>query len=69
MALPEGTTMKSVLSVLFILILWQGSAEARYDIISVQSADLRPFEEAIKGFEHLCDADLQKITISESQGS
>ncbi len=60
--------MKRVFSVLFILMLCHGLAEAGHEIVVVQSADVKPFEEAIKGFERSCDADLQRIIISELQG-
>ncbi len=60
--------MKRLFSVLIILVLCPGLAEAGYEIVAVQSAHVKPFEEAIKGFERLCDADLHKIIISESQG-
>jgi putative ABC transport system substrate-binding protein len=60
--------MKRLFSVFFILMLCPGLAEAGHEIVAVQSADLKPFEEAIKGFERSCNADLQRIIISESQG-
>lgn len=60
--------MKRVFSVLFILMLCHGLAEAGHEIVVVQSAEVKPFEEAIKGFERLCDATLQRIIISELQG-
>jgi putative ABC transport system substrate-binding protein len=60
--------MKRVFSVLFILMLSHGVAEARHEIVVVQSAHVKPYEEAIKGFERSCDANLQRIIISESQG-
>jgi putative ABC transport system substrate-binding protein len=60
--------MKRVFSVLFILMLSHGVAEAGHEIVVVQSAHVKPFEEAIKGFERSCDANLQRIIISESQG-
>ena len=59
--------MKRMFSVLFILMLCHGLAEAGHEIIAVQSADFKPFEVAIKGFERSCDANLQRIIISESQ--
>jgi putative ABC transport system substrate-binding protein len=60
--------MKRLFSVLFILMFFHGLAEAGHEIVAVQSAHMKPFEEAIKGFERSCDADLQRIIISESQG-
>ncbi|MBN1830678.1 MAG: ABC transporter substrate-binding protein [Deltaproteobacteria bacterium] len=60
--------MKRLFSVLFILMLCHGPAEAGHEIVVVQSAHVKPFEEAIKGFEQMCDADLNRIIISESQG-
>ena len=49
-------------------MLCHGIAEAEHEIIAVQSTDYKPFEEAIKGFERMCNANLQKIIISESHG-
>ena len=60
--------MKRVLSVLFVLMFFHGLAEAGHEIVVVQSAYVKPFEEAIKGFERSCDANLERIIISESQG-
>ena len=60
--------MKRTLSVLFVLMLSHGLAEAGHEIVVVQSAHVKPFEEAIKGFERSCDANLHRIIISESQG-
>jgi putative ABC transport system substrate-binding protein len=59
--------MKKMLSVLIIILLCHGLAEAGHEIITVQSTDYKPFEEAIKGFERSCDANLQRIIIAESQ--
>ncbi len=53
---------------LFILVLCHSQAEAGHEIIAVQSAHMKPFEEAIRGFERSCDANLQRIIISESEG-
>lgn len=44
-------------------------AEARHEIVAVQSAHMKTYEEAIKGFERSCDANLQKIIIEEFEES
>jgi len=49
-------------------MLCHGIAEAEHEIIAVQSAHVKPFEEAVMGFARSCDANLQRIIISESQG-
>lgn len=61
--------MKGLFSVLFILMLCPGLAAAGHEIIAVQSTRMQPYEEAIKGFERSCDANLQRIIISEFQGA
>lgn len=60
--------MKRVFVIMFILMLCHGLAEAGHEIVVVQSSHQKPYEEAIKGFERSCDANLQRIIISEDEG-
>jgi putative ABC transport system substrate-binding protein len=60
--------MKRVFFVLFLLMLCHGWAEARPEIVVVQSGEVKPFGEAVRGFERTCDAHLQRIIISQWQG-
>lgn len=60
--------MKKLLTTLLFLFLCHGLAEAGQEIVVVQSTHVKPYEEAIQGFESICDSEIQRIMISESQG-
>jgi len=51
--------------ILILLVFCSHAAEARQEIVAVQSVRVEPYEEAIKGFKSTCDAQIQSIVISE----
>lgn len=61
--------MKKIISTLFVLMFCHGLAEAGQEIVVVQSADLKPYEEAFQGLERVCDANLERMVITEFQGA
>ncbi|MGD2127403.1 MAG: ABC transporter substrate binding protein [Desulfobacteraceae bacterium] len=58
---------KRILAMLMVLVLYHGFAEARQEIVAVQSLRIQPYEEAIKGFKSSCHAQIQRMVISERQ--
>lgn len=59
--------MKKLFTTLLFLIFCHELAEAGQEIIAVQSVRVAPYEEAIKGFESTCDANIKRFIISESE--
>ena len=54
--------------IIFILIFaffYHGSAEAEHKIVAVQSIRIKPYEEAVKGFESISRSEIKRIVISE----
>ena len=50
-------------------MLCHGSAEAEQEILAVQSIRVAPYEEAIKGFESVCNVKLKRLVISDLEGT
>jgi len=48
-----------------LLVLYGHVAEAGQEIVAVQSVRVEPYEEAVEGFRSTCDAQIQRIVISE----
>jgi putative tryptophan/tyrosine transport system substrate-binding protein len=56
--------LKTILAILSILIV--GISEARPVVVSVQSVDVLPYNEALRGFNSVCQAESKRIVLSES---
>jgi putative ABC transport system substrate-binding protein len=54
--------------IFFIFIFLNDIADARGKIISVQSIRVNPYEKVIRGFRRTCNADIEQLVISESNG-
>lgn len=61
--------VKKVFTILFFLILFPGVSEAGPEIVAIQSIRVEPYEEAIKGFQSVCNARINRIVVSESGGT
>jgi putative ABC transport system substrate-binding protein len=61
--------IKKFLVLSLLLTLCHGLAEAGHEIVTVQSIRVAPYEEAIKGVESVCDAEITRLVISELEGA
>ena len=62
--------MKRIFSLIILLFLIShNSAEARPEIVAIQSARVAPYEEAIKGFESVCNVTLKRLVSAELKGT
>ncbi len=61
--------VKKLFTILFFLILFPGVSEAGPEIVAIQSIRVEPYEEAIKGFQSVCNARINRIVVSESGGT
>jgi putative ABC transport system substrate-binding protein len=61
--------MKRLLIISLLFIFYHGSAQAFQEIVAVQSLRVKPYEEAIEGFKSVCHSRLERLVISESEGS
>jgi putative ABC transport system substrate-binding protein len=57
-----------VFAITILFIFCYSLAGARQEILTIQSARVEPYEEALKGFNSACDAKIKRIIISETQG-
>jgi putative ABC transport system substrate-binding protein len=57
--------VKKIFTILFFLILFPGVSEAGPEIVAIQSIRVEPYEEAIKGFQSVCNARINRIVVSE----
>ena len=59
--------MRKILSIIMLLslIFLYAAAATGQDIVVVQSAKFAPYEEALRGFQGICRADITRIVISE----
>jgi putative ABC transport system substrate-binding protein len=60
---------KNLFIFLLYLILGCGLAEAGPEMIAVQSLRVKPYEEAINGLESVCKSRIDRLVISELQGT
>ena len=58
-----------VFVIVMLLVLYCHVAEAGQEIVAVQSVRVEPYEEAIKGFKSTCDAQIQRVVLSETEGA
>jgi putative ABC transport system substrate-binding protein len=61
--------IKKIFILFLFLILCHGSAEAEQEILAVQSIRVTPYEEAIKGFESVCNVKLKRLILSDLEGT
>ncbi len=55
--------------IILFLILCHGLAEARQEIVVIQSIKVKPYEEAIEGFKSVCNAKIKRLVVSELEGA
>ena len=60
--------IKKIFTILLFLILCHGFAEAGQKIIAIQSMRVKPYEEALIGFQNVCDSKIKRLIISELEG-
>jgi putative ABC transport system substrate-binding protein len=67
MIFPDESIVRKNLSIIIFLslIMLQVAAAAGQEAVVVQSARFAPYEEALKGFQRVCRADITRIVISE----
>ncbi len=65
----RNTRPRVLFSIIFIILLWALSVEARQEIVAVQSSRIAPYEEALKGFKSVSNAVVSRLVISESGGA
>ena len=58
--------MKIFISFL-ILVSYYGVAEAGERVLVVQSFNIKPYEEALAGFQSVCDAEITKVVLSDQE--
>jgi putative ABC transport system substrate-binding protein len=52
-------------SLLIFFMCSHGLSEARQEIVAVQSVRVAPYEQAVKGFQSVCDAKITRLIVSE----
>jgi putative ABC transport system substrate-binding protein len=62
-----GEAIKKILSAVFLLVLFHGFAEAGEKVFAVQSAGIKPYEEAFDGFKSVYASGIERIILSDSQ--
>ena len=60
------TTRKNLLIILFVLV--NCSIVNASEIVSLQSLDIKPYNNALSGFEHACNCDVKRLVVSEMHG-
>jgi putative ABC transport system substrate-binding protein len=55
---------KTIFTLLFLLNFFLGTAEAGQNVLAVQSVPVAPYEQAIKGFEHVYGSEVRRLFIS-----
>ncbi|MBI4633006.1 MAG: ABC transporter substrate-binding protein [Deltaproteobacteria bacterium] len=58
---------KTTFTLLVLLALLTGSAEAGQKVLAVQSISVAPYEQAIRGFEHRYGSEVQRLIISNQK--
>ncbi|MBN1932995.1 MAG: hypothetical protein JW786_15440 [Desulfobacterales bacterium] len=61
--------MIKTIVILLIFICSYALTEARQQAVAVQYVRVAPYEEALKGFESVCDIDIKRIVAPESEDS
>jgi putative ABC transport system substrate-binding protein len=54
---------------IIIFLLLDGSAPANERIIALQSLDVKPYNEALRGFRGVCSADMKRLVVSGMRDS
>jgi putative ABC transport system substrate-binding protein len=57
-----------ILLFLFV-ILCHGVAESAHEVVAVQSFNIKPYGEALKGFNSVCDCQIKQFVLSEMEGT
>lgn len=60
---------KYIILIFLHLALICGFAEASNDVLAIQSFGVKPYEDALEGFENTCNCSVRKIVVSESNES
>jgi putative ABC transport system substrate-binding protein len=60
------TTGKNLLIILLVLV--NCSIVNASEIVSIQSLDIKPYNNALSGFEHACNCDVKRLVVSEMHG-
>ena len=60
---------KRLFPILFLLFLFPGLSKAGQEIVAIQSIRVKPYEDAMRGFQGVCSARVERIVISESGGT
>lgn len=58
--------LKNFVSIFLLLYLY-GTADAEQKIVAVQSLKIKPYEEALKGFQSFCNVKIEEILIPEHE--
>jgi ABC-type uncharacterized transport system substrate-binding protein len=58
--------LMETIAVLALTLMFSGRAEAGSLVMTVQSVDVPPYNEALEGFQSACRAETQKLVISQS---
>ena len=66
---PDGIVFKKIIIIVLLLIFYPGLADAGPKIAAVQSVRVKPYEDAVNGFKSVCGADVERIVISELNGT
>lgn len=61
--------IRNILSIIILLLLFQGAAGAEQEIVVLQSISVAPYEQALEGFKSVCGAGVKKLVISELKGA
>lgn len=67
--LHESVVIRNILSIILLLLLFQGAAGAEQEIVALQSINVAPYEQTLEGFKSVCGAGIKKLVISELKGA
>lgn len=54
---------------LFLFVILHGVAESAHEVVAVQSFNIKPYGEALKGFNSVCDCQIKQFVLSEMEGT
>jgi len=63
-------TVKFIAAVIFLVAFNCADANASiFNIVSVQSIDIKPYNDAVRGYEDACNCEIKKLVLSELRGN
>ena len=61
--------MRKAFLLIFLIICFGPAAALAHDIVVVQGLQIKPYDEAVRGFRNSCDANTKKFLLSDLRGT